>query len=123
MLVKELMKKVKVIDKDIDLEKASKIMSSEDISSLIFVNKDKIIGIITHEDLVENFGKRKKVYEVMTKKVITISSEDKIDKAIETMKKNKIRLLPVIDAHGHLVGIISAKELLGKSDDEDFLFE
>ena len=123
MLVKEVMKKVKVIDKDISLEKASKVMRSEDISSLIIVKKDKIIGIITHEDLIENFGKRKKVYEVMTKKVITVSSDDKVDTAVEIMKKNKIRFLPVIDKHGRLAGIISDKELLGKSESEDFLFE
>ena len=122
MLVKEVMKKVKVIDKDITLKSASEIMKSEDISSLVVIQGEKIIGIITQEDLAENFGKKKKVSEVMTKKVITISSEERVERAADVMKAEKIRFLPVVDSKEHLAGIISAKDLLGEvTDSGDFL--
>ena len=123
MLVKEIMKKAMVLDKDISLKQASKLMTSKKISSLIFLENDKIKGILTEKDLIKNFGKNKKVSDIITKKVITITPEESTEKAIELMKKNKISILPVVDKN-YLVGIISAKDILNKTIDSDnFLIE
>jgi CBS domain-containing protein len=47
----------------------------------------------------------------MTEKVITISPETTINKAAETMVKNKIKRLPVVE-NGKLVGIITRGDLI-----------
>ncbi|MFC2018154.1 CBS domain-containing protein [Chloroflexota bacterium] len=47
-----------------------------------------------------------RVRDIMTTKVITVSSNTTISKAEEIMSKNKIRRLPVVDK-GQFVGIIS----------------
>ncbi len=52
------------------------------------------------------------VGELMTRKPITITPETSVPTALNFMHDNKIRRLPVVDAHGKLVGIVSEKDLL-----------
>ena len=112
MFVNSIMKKPIAIDRDISLEECARILSENNISSLIFVKKDKIAGIITKGDIVKNFGKNKKISEVMTRKVITIDPEEKVNNAIGVMDENGISVLPVVSKKNGLVGVISAKDLL-----------
>ena len=119
MLIKEIMKKPYVIDRDISLKKAAELMKKHDINSLIVVDKDKVKGIITQEDLVENFAENKKVFQIMSKNVITVNENDKISLAIGLVKKNKISMLPVLDGEGHLVGVVHVKEMLKEASDSD----
>ena len=122
MLVRDIMKTAMATDKDISLQEASKVISSKGISSLIMIKKDKVIGIVTEEDFIENFGKDKKLSQVMSKIVVTISPEEKIADAIELMREHKISILPVIEDN-ELVGVISARDILMDGvQGEDFLF-
>jgi len=50
------------------------------------------------------------VKEWMSKKVITIDAADTLSEAINTLKRNKIRRLPVLE-NGKLVGIASDRDL------------
>ncbi len=50
------------------------------------------------------------VKEWMSKKVITIDASDTLSEAINTLKRNKIRRLPVLE-NGKLVGIASDRDL------------
>ncbi len=52
------------------------------------------------------------VGELMTPHPITITPETSVPTALSLMHDNKIRRLPVIDANGSLVGIVSEKDLL-----------
>jgi CBS domain-containing protein len=49
--------------------------------------------------------------------VITIGADDSIDEALETMSKNQVRRLPVIDGHD-LVGIVSQADIARNIDEE-----
>jgi len=55
------------------------------------------------------------VKERMSLPVITIHPEMPIMEALNLMKKEKIRRLPVVNQRGHLVGIVSDKDLLHAS--------
>jgi CBS domain-containing protein len=124
MLVKDLMNKPKVIEKDIDLSKAARLLKEHDIASLIMMNKNKIMGIITEDDLTKNFGRKAKVSKIMTKKVITVPSTCKVSEAITVMKENGIGVLPVVDKRGHLIGVLAAKDLLFKAyENPEFLLD
>ena len=112
MFINSFMKKPIVIDKDISLEEVARILSEHNISSLIFVKNDKVSGIITKGDIVKNFGKKKRMSEVMAKKVITVNSEEKVNNAIDIMDENGISVLPIVDKKNGLVGVVSAKDLL-----------
>lgn len=124
MKVKEVMKQPFIIEKDMGLREAAKIMSSKGIGSLIFMTGDKIKGIITDTDLVRNFSSNGKVANVMSKNVITISPDDSVEKAATLMRKNSIKRLPVLD-DGRLVGIITVTDLIAHSEElgDDFFFD
>lgn len=124
MKVKEVMKQPFIIEKDMGLREAAKIMSSKGIGSLIFMTGDKIKGIITDTDLVRNFSSNGKVANVMSKNVITISPDDSVEKAATLMRKNSIKRLPVLD-DGMLVGIITVTDLIAHSEElgDDFFFD
>ncbi len=50
--------------------------------------------------------------EIMSRDVITVSPEEKVDKAARILVENKISGLPVVDANNHVVGIITEKDLI-----------
>jgi len=110
------MKQAHVVDKDISFGEAAKIMSSSNIGSLIVVAEKKMIGIVTASDILECFGKEGNVSGIMKQKIVTVESKEDIDVALELMKKNKIKHLPVVD-EGNLAGIIAMTDIAEHADE------
>jgi acetoin utilization protein AcuB len=52
------------------------------------------------------------VRERMSTRPVTIPADVTITKALQVMRQNEVRRLPVLDEEGHLVGIVSEKDLL-----------
>lgn len=52
------------------------------------------------------------VGERMTMNPFTVSEDATVDDALHTMRERKVRRLPVVDASGRMVGIVSDKDLL-----------
>jgi len=52
------------------------------------------------------------VGEVMTKNPVIARVDDGIDEALSVMRERKVRRLPVLDASGRMVGIVSEQDLL-----------
>ena len=52
------------------------------------------------------------VGERMTRNPVTILETDSIDDGLQIMRERKVRRLPVLDASGKMVGIVSDKDLL-----------
>jgi len=124
MLVKEIMKRPFVIDRDITLSEAAKLMGSKNIGCLIFVSGNRIKGIITERDLLKNFSRNEKVSKVMTKGVTTIDPNEGIEDAIEKMRQKKIKRLPVVE-NGKLVGIVTLTDIAANYEalEGSFFFE
>lgn len=55
------------------------------------------------------------VGERMSKRPITVTEETSLPEALELMRREKIRRLPVLDKHGKLVGIVTELDLLRAS--------
>jgi acetoin utilization protein AcuB len=55
------------------------------------------------------------VGERMTKRPITVTEETSLPEALELLRQEKIRRLPVLDKHGKLVGIVTELDLLRAS--------
>ncbi|MGM0874932.1 MAG: acetoin utilization AcuB family protein [Bacillota bacterium] len=51
------------------------------------------------------------VKQIMKKNVITLVPEDTIRLALETMKQNRIRHIPIVKNDNHLVGIITERDV------------
>ena len=123
MKVSEIMNKALVVDDDITLKQAAKIMSDRSMGSLIIMRKESVVGIITERDVIKNVSDlNKKVSAVMSKNVITIEANESIDNAAQLMNENKIKKLPVMKK-GCLMGIVTSTDVIAHSEDlnEDFL--
>jgi predicted transcriptional regulator len=124
MKISEVMKKPVVISKDINLYDAAKIMTKNNIKTLIYIEKDKILGLITLQDLAKYFGQNVMFSTAMTKKVITIKKMENVQNAIDIMRKNNINVLPVVDSANKLIGIIQSNDILNEAcENEEFLVE
>ena len=81
-------------------------------------DKDELVGIITERDIVRKcFASgadftNKKITDIMTKQVAIATLDDDLDYAINTMKKERIRHLPIAKDK-KVVGIISMRDILG----------
>ena len=125
MKVSEIMNKPIVIEKNISVKEAARTMSDKNIGSLIIISNDKILGIITEDDILKNIDNlTEKISKVMSKKVVTIDKDNDIEYAAKLMAANKIKRLPVLK-NNELVGIITATDIIAHSEDidEDFFFE
>jgi len=119
MLIKDIMNKnVKVAHSNMKIIDAARIMSEHNIGSLIVTNKKgDIIGILTESDIMTDVvakGKSLKhvfVEKIMTKNVVTISPDKKIEEAAEMMNENRIKRLPVVDDE-KILGIITSSDII-----------
>jgi len=106
------------ISKDQSVMKALILMSEKNIGAIIIVdNNDFPIGIFSERDYARKIilkGKSSKetlLDEVMTKELITVTRDYKIDQCMEIMNEKRIRHLPVLE-NKKIVGIISIGDVL-----------
>lgn len=53
------------------------------------------------------------VRDIMTREPVTVTTNDLMKTAAETMAKHRLHVLPVVDVHrGNLVGVVSAKDVM-----------
>jgi len=57
--------------------------------------------------------------DLMTSPAITVTPDDTLERAARLMYTRKVKRLPVVDANGHLVGIIGRADLLAVFDRPD----
>ena len=117
MLVKEAMtKNVITIDKNKTVLDACNMYKDYKIGCLVVTDDGKCVGIVTERDLIERtMCKEKsprltKVSEIMSSNIKTVHSLDTLEKALEIMKKNSIKKLPVVVKEG-IVGIITVTDI------------
>lgn len=125
MIVKDLMKEVYTIEKDASLAKIAQIMSTKKMGEIVFYDDEKIKGIVTEDDLVRNFDRKKSFVDVMTTKIITIGADESIDRALELMSAKSVKRLPVVSSDGELIGIIRLIDIAKHAGEleEDFFFK
>jgi len=106
------------ISKDQSVMQALILMSEKNIGAIIIVdNNDFPIGIFSERDYARKIvlkGKSSKdtiLDEVMSKELITVTRDHKIDQCMEIMTEKRIRHLPVLE-NKKIVGIISIGDVL-----------
>ena len=106
------------ISKDQSVMQALILMSEKNIGAIIIVdNNDFPIGIFSERDYARKIilkGKNSKdtlLDEVMTKELITVTRDYKIDQCMEIMTEKRIRHLPVLE-NKKIIGIISIGDVL-----------
>ena len=112
-----------VVQENQQVDHARNLMISHGISRVVVVNDDDIpVGMVTEKDLTRKLkGKgpqwksrpidKISIKRVMSSNPITARPNDKIQKAIEILIKNKIGSIPIVDEDG-IAGIITKTDLM-----------
>ena len=96
---------------------ATKLMREKDVGSLVVMEDDKPVGVITERDIVVEVTSKKlkpteiTVGEIYSSPLVSISPETSVKDAGRIMLDKNIRRLPVAQ-EGELVGIVTEKDIL-----------
>lgn len=95
------------------LNEVKQIIESHNIHNLLVVDSQKkLLGIVTHRDLLFEDDLNQPVSNVMTTDLVTGKKGILVQEAAELLKKNKVEKLPVVDAHGKLAGLFTSRDIL-----------
>lgn len=109
------------------IAKAAKAMCHDQVGSVIILDHNKPIGIVTEEDIAcKVVAKDLKpstvhVNDIMSTPLITVSADKTVGDAAKMMVKHKVRRLPIIDDHHKVIGIVTVRDLLAVSNEQNDL--
>ena len=95
------------------LQRAAHLMRSHNVGALPVISDGKrLLGIITDRDIVVRADAESRpmgtaVESAMSRNAVFCYANDVIDRALELMTIGRVRRLPVIDADGAVIGILS----------------
>jgi CBS domain-containing protein len=121
--VKELLeekshKDLLTVRPDQPVQDALEIMAAHHISSLPVIEGTTLRGIISERDYIRKVVPRRVppwevlVREIMTESVICVTPERSVRDCMRLMTDNAIRHLPVVNAEGNLIDMVSITDVL-----------
>jgi len=98
---------------------AALLLAEQSISAGVIIDPDGgMVGIITERDITRGLGRYgaavadMHVSELMTRDVVSCDTDSTVADALGIMQSMNVRHLPVTDAHNHLIGLISMRDLV-----------
>ena len=80
-------------------------------------DENKLVGIVTNRDLRFESCMERPIAEVMTSENLVVTTQQTdMELATKILQENKIEKLPVVDANGKLVGLITYKDITKAQD-------
>jgi CBS domain-containing protein len=102
-----------------NLAQAMSLMWEFDVGALPVVNDEGVlIGVVTDRDIAMAVATRihlaseLQVGDVMSSKVTSCTRETSLKSVLETMRREQLRRLPVVDLSGRLQGMITINDIL-----------
>lgn len=105
------------VTQDVSVLEALKIMMEKNISALLVIENERLMGIFTERDYARKIilkGKSSKdtpMHEVMTTDPHTITQDEAIDQCMQLMTNRHFRHLPVLE-NGTVIGMLSIGDLV-----------
>jgi CBS domain-containing protein len=96
---------------------ALKMMADKQIGALVVLDGEHLAGIFSERDYARKIILKGKcsldtpVDEIMTSKVITVTSDDSIEEGMQLMTNHHIRHLPVVKGE-QLLGVVSIGDIV-----------
>ena len=121
-----MVQNVVTVKPDDTIRKAAKLMNLHGISSLIVVDSEKPVGIITERDMLSRVLMKPAVtteaivLNIMSSPVVTASPNMRAGDAAKLMIKHSIKKLPIVE-NGRLIGVVSLTDLLRSKGVIEFL--
>lgn len=120
ILVKDIMSKdVQVVRPDTSAQEIVATLDKFNIDSVIVVQKDKPIGIVTVRDVMRRLSMEYvaprilSATEMMSSPLTIINVEATVDEAAKLMARNNVKTLPVMD-NDKMVGVVSFTDIAFK---------
>ncbi len=120
VLVRDIMSKdVRVVRPDTSVKEVVATMNKFNIGSIIVVQGDRPVGIITERDILRRLvepclaPETLTARQIMTSPVLTVNETASIEETARLMAKKKIKKLPVMN-NGKLAGIITFTDIAFK---------
>ena len=114
--VGELAKRPHIMPADATVTQAADLMVRADISCLAAVTGAKVVGFLTERELVRHLDvdldPATPIRDILSRGGIGIPKDLGVDEAIKRMLERRERHLPVVDAGGSLLGLVTDKELV-----------
>jgi len=120
VLVRDVMSKdIRVVRPDTSVKEVVATMNKFDIGSIVVVQGDRPVGIITERDILRRLvepclaPETLTARQIMSSPVHTISETANIDETAKLMARKRVKRLPVIN-NGKLVGMITYTDIVAK---------
>lgn len=117
------------ISPDATVLEAIGLMEAHGIGALLVLRDGKLVGIVSERDYARKVilkGKSSKdtpVRDIMTAKVVCVSTDRSIEECMAIMTGRRIRHLPVLDGQ-RLVGVVSIGDVVRATiAEKDFIIE
>ncbi len=79
---------------------------------LIVDGGKRLVGIVTTRDLLFEQDDGKPIAEIMTREVVTAPPDTTLEEARKILHVHRIEKLPLVDEKGHIVGLITLKDIM-----------
>jgi signal-transduction protein with cAMP-binding, CBS, and nucleotidyltransferase domain len=105
------------VDPAATVQEAATRMAELDVGALFVGSGDKLVGVLTDRDIIVRLvvdGKSPvevKVGDIMSPAVYSCSADDPVEAVFAEMRERQIRRMPVIDAAGTPVGVVTLGDL------------
>lgn len=104
------------IDPDSSIQAAAQAMTTERVSALLVIEDGRLAGIVTDNDLrsrcvAQGLSYDRPVKDIMSRDVLSLSSDTPAFEALITMTRRDIHHLPVLD-HEKVIGVVSTTDLI-----------
>ncbi|HMN35744.1 MAG: CBS domain-containing protein [Chiayiivirga sp.] len=105
------------ISPDVPVIDAIRLMAEKGVGAVLVMQGEALVGILSERDYARKIvlaglsSKQTPVRDIMTSKLITVSPDDDAQTCMQTVTRNRIRHLPVVE-NGRVQGVISIGDLL-----------
>lgn len=105
-------KEVLTIPPSTGIMEAANLMTSKSVSSLVVVDKNKPIAVVSERDIINGVvSKKAKVKDVMDKGFLIISPTTTFSEITKSLREKKIRRFPVVE-NEKLIGLITETDVV-----------
>ena len=105
------------LDPSMDIKEAAWILSNNGIDGAPVMKGSDILGILTLTDITRAIANKEedlRITKLMSKYIKTVKHDVKLPKVIETLNKNKIGRLIVVDEKGNPLGIVTKTDIINR---------
>jgi CBS domain-containing protein len=95
---------------DESVDETARLLNFHDVSGLPVCDSGRVVGVVSEADLIGKSGAT--VGEVMTWPAVTVSESTGLEHVAELLTQQRIRRLPVVNADGQLMGVVSRRDVL-----------